>query len=337
MPNTHIDRIFGVLESAGYPRDFQHSLLPHWVTSEVLQDEGATLEVAAILAKRLGLRVAPLFADNPGLEELRRRDTKYKRSIPNKSKNLNAATSLAMFVAESVAYATPFKYQPFPTDPFELRAEILGSEGGNWLGLRNALQACWRHGVPVIYLDHVGEGLPKMDGMVTAVDGRPVIILSKKSTSWAWQLFIIAHEIGHCALGHIGPDEILIDESLGEQSYALDDPDEDEQAADHFAITLLNGRENATYASGTSSMSARGLVQAAIDYGKANKVDPGHVVLNFAKHNDAWPLGMAATNILQEGKPPAGIVINDLLWRCIEQRALPSDTLELLSRVAPAK
>lgn len=59
MPNTHIDRIFGVLESAGYPRDFQHSLLPHWVTSEVLQDEGATLEVAAILAKRLGLRVAP--------------------------------------------------------------------------------------------------------------------------------------------------------------------------------------------------------------------------------------------------------------------------------------
>jgi hypothetical protein len=336
MPATHIDLIFGALESAGYPRDFQHSLLPEWVTSEVLQDENATLEVAAILAKRLGLRVAPLFSDNPSLEDLRRRDKKYKRSIPNRSKNLSAATSLAMFVAESIAFSTPFKYQPFPSDPLELRADILGTEGGNWLGLRNLLQACWRHGVPVVYLDHVGDSLPKMDGMVTTVDGRPVIILSKRSTSWAWQSFIIAHEIGHCALGHIGPDEILIDESLGEQSYALDDPDEDEQAADRFAIALLNGRENATYAVGTSKLSARALVDAAIAYGKANQVDPGHVVLNFAKHNNAWALGMAAINILQEKFDPAGKVVNDLLWRCIRDDVLPNDTIALLRRVSPA-
>jgi hypothetical protein len=337
MPATQIDRIFGALESAGYPRDFQQSLLPEWVTSEMLQDQGATLEVASILAKRLGLRVAPLFSDNPGLETLHRRDTKYKRSIPNKSKNLSAATSLAMFVAESVAYSTPFSYTPFPTDPLELRAEILGTEGGNWLGLRNLLQACWRHGVPVIYLDHVGDGLPKMDGMVTLIDGRPIIILSKKSTSWAWQLFIIAHEIGHCALGHIEPDEILIDEALGEQSYALDDPDEEEQAADRFAITLLNGRENATYGSGTANMSARGLVEASVNYGKANHVDPGHVVLNFAKHNNAWPLGMAAIKMLQAGAAPAGAVVNNLLWRCIRADVLPDDTTALLRRVAPAE
>ncbi|MCY1312552.1 hypothetical protein D3C85_1002220 [compost metagenome] len=84
-------------------------------------------------------------------------------------------------------------------------------------------------------------------------------------------------------------------------------------------------------------MSARGLVQAAVDYGKANKVDPGHIVLNFAKHNDAWALGMAAINILQEKSAPAGKVINELLWRCITQDALPDDTLELLRRVAPAE
>lgn len=337
MPATQIDRIFGALESAGYPREFQSSLLPDWVTSEMLQDEGATLEVASILAKRLGLRVAPLFSDSPGLEELRRRDTKYKRSIPNKSKNLSAATSLAMFVAESIAYATPYEYIPFPQDPLQFRNEILGTEGGNWLGLRNLLQACWRHGVPVIYLDEVCEGLPKMDGMVTMFEGRPVIILSKKSKSWAWQSFIIAHEIGHCALGHIDPDEILIDETLGEQSYALDDPDVDEQAADQYAITLLNGRANATYGNSTGNMSALGLADAAMQYGKANRVDPGHVVLNFAKHNDAWALGMAAIKLLQAGEKPAGIVVNDLLWRCIRPDVLPDDTIDLLYRVAPAE
>ncbi|XRA80803.1 hypothetical protein RPN52_28755 [Pseudomonas putida] len=105
----------------------------------------------------------------------------------------------------------------------------------------------------------------------------------------------------------------MIDETLGEQSYALDDPDVDEQAADQYAITLLNGRANATYGNGTGNMSALGLADAAMQYGKANRVDPGHVVLNFAKHNDAWALGMAAIKLLQAGEKPAGIVVNDLL------------------------
>ncbi len=336
MTTTQIDRIFGALESAGYPREFQRSLLPEWVTAEVLHDEGATLEVASILAKRLGLRVGPLFSDSPGLEDLRRRDTKYKRSIPNRSKNLSAATSLAMFVAESVGYATPFPYTPFPQDPLELRAEIFKNDGGKWLGLRNLLLACWRHGVPVIYLDQVGSGLPKMDGMVTHVEGRPVIVLSKRSTAWAWQSFIIAHEVAHCALGHVEPDEILVDENLGNQSYALDDADEDEQAADHFAITLLNGRENASYGSEEKHITARGLVDSAFKYGTANQIDPGHIVLNFAKHNDAWPIGMAAINMLQEKLPSAGTTVNDLLWRCIQESLLPDDTIALLRRVAPA-
>lgn len=336
MPATQIDRIFGVLESAGYPREFQHSLLPDWVTPDVLQDSGATLEVASILAKRLGLRVSPLVSESPGLEDLRRRDVKYKRSIPNRSRNLSAATSLAMFAAESAAYATPVPYTPFPRNPLELRAEILKHEPGKWLGLRNLLQACWRHGVPVIYLDHVGDGLPKMDGMVTHVEGRPVIILSKKSTSWAWQSFIISHEIGHCALGHIEPDEILIDETLGTESYAMDDPDEDEQAADRFAITMLNGRENATYGAEGRRASAGGLVEAAMAYGTAHQVDPGHIVLNYAKHNDAWPMAIAALNMMQVGLEPAGKIVNDLAWRCLRENVLPCDTAALLHRVMPA-
>ncbi|MNC75076.1 hypothetical protein D3C75_1265540 [compost metagenome] len=84
-------------------------------------------------------------------------------------------------------------------------------------------------------------------------------------------------------------------------------------------------------------MSAQGLAEAAMAYGKANHVDPGHVVLNFAKHNNAWALGMAAINILQVGFKPAGIVVNDLLWRRVHQDVLPDDTIELLRRVTPAE
>lgn len=329
---NRINQIFGALESAGYPRAFQEALLPDWVTPEVLGDDASALEIASILAKRLGVRVGPLFSEHPSVEDLRRRNTKYKRSIRNKSKNLSAATSLAMFVAESVAYALPQPFTPFPADPLDLREEILAIDGGKWLGLRSLLKACWRHGVPVIYLDHIGEGLPKMDGLVTLIERRPVIILSKRSASWAWQLFIIAHEVAHCSLGHIDADEILIDESLGEQSYALDDPDKDERAADQFAIQLLNGRKDASYAVIGYEPNARSLAQAALEYGRSHMVDPGHVILNYSKSSNSWPLGMAAINLIEKDLKPAGTTINEILWHRIKADVLPKDTLALLSR-----
>jgi hypothetical protein len=112
-PDRQIDMIFGSLESAGFPRSLQNILLPEWVTPEVLSDATVSSEIAAILAKRLGLRASPLFAASPRVESLRRRDIKYKRSIPNKSKNLRAATSIAISVAESVASACRVEFSPF--------------------------------------------------------------------------------------------------------------------------------------------------------------------------------------------------------------------------------
>ncbi len=61
VTSSRLDRIFGSLESAGFPRALQKSLLPEWVTSDVLADDAASFEVAAILAKRLGLRTSPLL------------------------------------------------------------------------------------------------------------------------------------------------------------------------------------------------------------------------------------------------------------------------------------
>jgi hypothetical protein len=331
--NRQIDIIFGSLESAGFPRSLQSILLPEWVTPEVLSDAKVSLEIATILAKRLGLRASPLFSESPRVEALQRRDIKYKRSIPNQSKKLKAATEIGVNVAESVASACRVEFKPFIRSASDLRKEVLTSFGGKWLGLRNLLMTCWSHGIPVIYLAELGQGVPKMDGMVVYTADRPVIILSKASPLWAWQLFILAHEIAHVVLGHISPGKILVDEELGENSSILKDNDLDEREADNFAIELLNGRQKATYTLADNQANFRELAHTAYEFGEANQIDPGHVALNFAKQSGKWEIGIAAAKELQGENAPASVFINEAMWGGIVHELLPRDTLEFLGRV----
>ncbi len=332
-PNCQIETIFGSLESAGFPYDLQKMLLPEWVTPEVLSDAAAASEIATILAKRLGLRASPLFTASPRVESLRRRDIKYKRSIPNRSKNLTAATSVAVSVAESVAAACRVDFKPLVKRADAFRKEVLSSFPGKWLGLRNLLMACWSHGLPVVYLAELGQGVAKMDGTVVYTESRPVIILSKASPLWAWQLFILAHEVAHIALGHVVPGAVLVDEELSKSSYVLKDNDSEEQAADMFAIELLNGRKSATYTALENRINSTELAATALRLGKAQQVDPGHIALNFAHSSRRWDIGIDAVKKLQEGSPPALDLINEAMWRGIDPEALPMDTVEFLSRV----
>jgi IrrE N-terminal-like domain len=331
-PDRRIEMIFGSLESAGFPRSLQNILLPEWATPEVLSDATVSSEIAAILAKQLGLRTSSLLAANPRVESLRRQDIKYKRSIPSQSKNLKAATSIAVSVAESVASACRVKFTPLASSAGVLRKEVLASFPGKWLGLRNLLMTCWWHGIPVVYLAELGQGVAKMDGMVVYTTDRPVIILSKTSLLWAWQLFILAHEIAHIALDHIAAGEILVDEEMSEDSYISKDNDLDESAADMFAIELLNGRQNATY-SLASQANFRELADTAYKFGVAHQIDPGHIVLNFAKHSDKWGIGIEAAKVLQGENPPASAVISEAMWGGIDPEKLPTDTIEFIAKV----
>jgi hypothetical protein len=225
------------------------------------------------------------------------------------------------------------EFSPFVDSADALRKEVLTSFRGNWLGLRNLLMTCWSHGVPVVYLAELGQGVTKMDGMVVHTGDRPVIILSKTSPLWAWQLFILAHEVAHIVLGHVAPGEILVDEELSEDSYVSKDNDLDERAADMFAIELLNGRQNATYTVSDNQLNFRELADTAYRYGKAHQIAPGHIVLNFANQSGKWDVGIAAAKVLQGDNPPASVVIGEAMWGGIDPEALPMDTVEFLGRV----
>jgi hypothetical protein len=189
------------------------------------------------------------------------------------------------------------------------------------------------HGLPVVYLTGLNQGVAKMDGMVVYTSDRPVIILSKTSPLWAWQLFILAHEVAHIVLGHVAPGEILIDDELSENSYVLKDNDLDERSADMFAVELLNGKQNATYRVADKHINFRELARTAYEFGQTQQIDPGHVVLNFANQSERWDIGIAAAKELQGHNPSASTVISEAMWGGIDSDLLPIDTIEFLGRV----
>ena len=182
-----------------------------------------------------------------------------------------------------------------------------------------------------MHVSEMPEGLKKMDGLCLRIGDRPVIILSKKSSFQAWHLFITAHELAHCALDHIERDEILVDYSVGEDSYLMADGDPEEVASDRFAIALLNGDHNIQYTSVEKANSAE-LADAAIKRQQSHQVDAGHVILNYGYRNNAWKVAQSALRRIDKGDAPK--TINDYLFHHLKLNMLPHSSVEFLFKVA---
>src|SRR5262249_3747340 len=148
---------------------------------------------------------------------------------------------------------------------------------------------CWSLGIPVIHLSSFPNA-KRPDGLCASVKGRPVIVLCKKVMRSAWLLFILAHELGHVALGHIEDDGVLIDESMSDNV-----KDKEEDDANAFAIELLTGNADERFSSSGRWPNATQLAEVALETGTRLRIDPGHIVLNYAHTMGGpfWPIANA--------------------------------------------
>jgi len=301
-------------------------MLPEWWTAEAGKSASALLELKILFSRELGLDPAELLDDNKALHFALPGHTKFKRSSRVAASDIRCATSVALAVARTIgAVAVPHYHAP-PSDPNKIRAAIL-SDGVKWVSFRAVLRYAWESGIPVVHIKELPDGIPKMDALLSSIDGRPVIVLSRAVSQSAWLAFILAHELGHLASGHIAPDELLIDENLEETA----GDDKDERDADRFALTLLGGDPDLRILV-KDTPSARALAQAAIERGAALRIDPGHLVLRYAYQSGAWPLAQAALSLLEPGSH-APEDIQHGLQHYLDLEALPTDTREFLSKI----
>jgi hypothetical protein len=324
-----IKKLYGRLGDVGLTRAFVKKMAwPSWWDDEIALNPSGYSQGLLLLSRHLGLDLASMQSDN---EPIRLRDfgtCKYKKRSDVTEDELALARVLATRAAQLAASAVSLPALAIPTNASEIRQQIL-DEDSPWVGLNDLLRYCWSIGLPVLHLDYFPRNAKRPDGFAARVQGRPVIVLCRHAKYSAWLLFILAHELGHLSLGHVPEDGSLIDQGLDENSTDLE-----EQQANRFAIELLTGKPNRQYVASGRWPNAVGLTDAAKRIAHQSKIDPGHVVLNYAHSmgKEFFPVGLAALKLL-DPHDDAVAKIRSKMAANLDWSRLPEDSSEFLMRV----
>lgn len=293
--------VYELLNSSGYPRAFVEKLLPDWWDNSLLKTNSGALKFALIIKQRLGLEVnfskdgKLSLIDDPYRVRFKHRKNTHQDEL-TVVKNLGKA-------AASIARHTVHKYTPLPNDPFTLRKCILDTTNSASVTLESLLNICWSHGIPVLFLENLPRNTKRMTGMIVNHKGTPSILLGFRHNDKARQLFVLAHEIGHLALGHVDDETLLIDEDLDTEVESLNQGielqlDNEEQTADNFALNLIRGDHELSF-SHISLEQPTELAVFAMEEGGQNGIDPCHIIVSYAFETLDWPTAAKAMKFFE--------------------------------------
>jgi len=316
------------LSQAGFKPSFvRNVVLPDWWDDEIAKTQAGYMEGLGILARHLGLEWKPLY--KKGLIEFKSHGLVHFKKSPNVSEG---ELALAEKIATQALWLTGFKtrkpYTAIPDSAAKIRQEII-SKTNQPVNLKNLLEYCWDRGVVVLHICNFPPGAKKMEGLATLLDGRPGIVLCKNHQSAAWMVFLLAHELGHIAKGHVKTGDVLVDQTISRTS-----TDKQEQEANRFAIELLTGNPDMQF-SAPHYPKAEQLAKAAVSVGHRVTVDPGVVALNFAWQERVFALANAALKII-EASTSAIKLIHDRMQKGLEWKEIPETNREYIIRVTKA-
>ncbi|HVZ15948.1 MAG TPA: hypothetical protein VG897_02440 [Terriglobales bacterium] len=325
--------LYAALSPLGIKRAQLRSLLPDWWEESLASTTDGGWEFILLVARALSLDARALARG-----EVKRigavRSLAYKHSKKTDATELTGSTLIAASLSQAIVAAVDRPYSAPPEDPLVVHARLqeLGSGTADFNSL---LRYCWENGIAVIPLPHLPVGMKKMDGAALMIGTRPVIVISRRNDSKSWLSFILGHELGHIALGHLTPDSSIIDVALQKEStYAAESlTDPQETQADAFALSVLGGRHaEAIQAAWHSRESAVNLAVAARERAAAVGVAPGHLVLRYAFRTKRWPEATTALRFLSEDFD-AQAVVAEALTRHLQPGKLATDVKELIGKI----
>lgn len=330
---TPMKRLYHRMSSIGLPRTFvRDTALPDWWDDSIGDNPAGLAEGILLLARHLGLELSTLQDENAAIALRDFGPCKFKKTIGTTDDDLAIARALGTRAAQLAATATQEPPQELPRTAEEIRLAIL-DRGRSCVDLPGLVEFCWSMGIPVVHVGRLPRGAKKMHGMAARFQGRPVIVLCKKDKPTAWLLFILAHELGHLALGHVSEEGVLIDQDIDNN-----ESDAEEQEANRFAVTLLTSKPDCRFVASGRWPNAEALAKDAHVIGAERHIDPGHVVLNYAHSMGPtfWGVANGALKIL-EPRANAPALIRRHLARRLDWSALPKESAEFLARVVEAE
>ncbi|MBW4419878.1 MAG: ImmA/IrrE family metallo-endopeptidase [Myxacorys californica WJT36-NPBG1] len=284
------------LRSLGLSTSFiKNMAFPSWWKSELESDEGAISQLLNSLSRRLFLKVNFSQNSDLSLAFLPIPATKFK--LQKSQEDPQLFSYLARSIANAVSSTIEQAYFSIPSEALSIRQSILQRESS--VNLDSLLDFCWGVGIPVVHFDKQPDGHVKSDGLVVMSGRRPVILIGSSRKQSAWLLFILAHELGHIAKGHL-QEGILVDES-----FLRGVNDDEEDTANQFAAQLLFGDVPLQWA---ANLNKNRLLAKARCLSEEHNLDSGALILNYGWQTKNWGCAVAALNLLEPtAKAPARI------------------------------
>lgn len=317
--------------------------LPAWAC-DAIHHEAGRIELEGYVARHFGYRFRP----DVGFEPAALPPAVFKVRRDTDPADVVAARGYATAVARSVARATRTPWTGMPPDAAGLRVRALeAADGRGWVDFAALVEASWRLGIPVIDLPELPVLGRKPDGLATFVGGRPVAVLLKSQPLAEWMVFILAHELGHMALGHLSHHEgaAVVDEKVSLSDEAptpiwVGPEDDQERDANAFASAVLVPGGTQLTLGPPPWRNAEALAALAIQFGRKHGICPGHAVLNAVKNTTRggkkpFALGMAALKVLHQTMDArtTAEVCRDAARRHLDLNAVRPDTAEFLEKV----
>lgn len=321
--NSPMKRLYSKLKTVGYNPKYVHSLLPDWWDDKIADTPAGLQQASLILGQYFGVRAETLWTEGAAPDLRLPEGIRFKHRENVKVDDLGIACALAQSLARIVLKAFPEKPLPhFYLDAGELRKKLLA--GRNWIDFQSLLQYCFDLGIPVIHLQYLPTRAKKMEGLAFEQNNRPVIVLTR-SHPHGYMLFDLAHELGHISLGHVTAENSVVDQEIDSEA-----SEEDERAANRFALELLTGNPECKIVPVGKLLNGCELAAAAMIHAERNHVDPLHIVLNYGHTRKMWGAAHAAIKEIAENVPSDQQILRNTLLQSLDLDVLSNDEYTLL-------
>lgn len=314
-------KLYVRLKDKGLPPKYVDTVaMPDGYMPDFIDTPRKLINLASSLARKLRLNIQSILQPEAQIEFLSI-PQQFKLNKLTQRSQVAVAAHLYSTVAEIVSLSVKNPYQPMPLNPLEIRNEIL--KNALKIDLNSLISYCWQYQLPVVHFDKFPNKVRKPDGVATIIHNRPVIVVGSTRKNAASLLFIIAHELGHILLGHVQDGGMLLDENLTTQ-----DRDDEEKAANNFAVELLFGKPE-PYS--WERLEFRQLKQKATELSRSDRVDVGAILMNYAWHTNEWKIAYAILKSLNLNAD-ASAQINVYLEQYLDMQNLDKDSRDYLYR-----
>jgi hypothetical protein len=308
---------------------------PAWWSEEAELSGSARAELRFSLARKLGLDPRSLLEDTDEPRFVWHDEARFKHLTGEGELEQAALASFGIALGSVLAGGVSSDFRMAGQPAAELRALVL-AQGRPFIGLADLLSLAWALGVPVVHLRILPGSHKRMAAMAVRTARRCTILLAKDSMYPPHSAFYVAHEIAHVALQHFSTSSAIVDM---EPSDAGAEPrDEEEHAADRYALELLTGMPDPVVLPAGDGYSARELGRVSRSVSTELHIEPGTLALCFGYATRDWATANAAMRYIYSEEKPVWREINHLALRQLALNEISEDdrgyVLEVLGGVS---